>query len=266
MSVSVQKADVWKRFSAYLFDIVIVFTIAVSAMVFFMSFSSYHESAEILNQETARYQQQFEQETGVKLNITKEEYNNLSEAEQKIYDETYEKFNKELAQKKEIQDAYQKIIYSLIVCGSLGLLVGNLAVYFVVPLFLKNGQTLGKKCFGLAVVRSNCVKMSTPILFIRCFVGQYAIETMFPVFLISMTILGQLGIVGLATLIAFVILQIGVMVSSATNSCIHDLLSDAIVVDIASQFIFDSYDELIEHEKAVALEKANELQNEASAL
>ena len=53
-------------------------------------------------------------------------------------------------------------------------------------------------------------------------------------------------------------LEIGVMISSHTNSSIHDLLSDTVVVDLASQEIFENYDALIEHEKAEAARKANE--------
>ena len=249
MAVSIQKADVWKRISAYMLDIIIVFTIAVSAMIFFASFSDYQTHLDTLNKETIRYQQQFESETGIKLDITQEEYDKLSDPQKDLYNKTYEEFNKELAKSVEVKNAYKEIISVFAVCGSLGLLVGYIATYFIVPLLLKNGQTLGKKCFGLAVVRTNCVKITNPVLFIRCFVGQYAIETMFSCYLVVMTLLGQLGIVGPITFIAFIILQLGVTIKSPTNSCIHDLLSDAIVVDMASQVIFDSYDELMEYER-----------------
>ena len=59
----------------------------------------------------------------------------------------------------------------------------------------------------------------------------------------------MLNIVGIIVLALFFILQIGVMIATQTNSSIHDLLSDTVVVDFASQQIFDSEEELIAYKQ-----------------
>ena len=255
MAVSLQKADVWKRISAYFFDIMLALVVAVASTLFFLAISKYDAHYEKIEQIRARYEQEYD----INLNITQEEYNAFSESEKLAYDEKYQALNKALTEDKELTSTYANLIITIVVSASLGLLVGNAVIFFIAPLFFKNGQTLGKKCFGLAVVRTNAVKMSTPILFIRCFVGRFAIETMFPIFLITMTLLGLLaGSLGLITLVLFLLLDIGAMIYSPINSSIHDLISDTVVVDMSSQAIFESYDELIEYEKAEALKKANE--------
>ena len=52
-------------------------------------------------------------------------------------------------------------------------------------------------------------------------------------------------IIGTATLLLLLVLQIGVMVKTQTNSSIHDLLSDTMVVDLVSQRIFETEEERV---------------------
>ena len=254
MAIRLQKADLWKRISAYLLDVLIIFIVAVASTLVFMSAFKYDSYLTKLADKQAAY----ELEYGIDLNISQEDYNNLSPADKQAYDEKYTALNDALTKDKEVAQLYTGIATVCIVSIALGLLVANGIVYFAIPLFFKNGQTLGKKCFGLAVVRSNAVKISTPVLFARTFIGQYAIETLFPMFLLVMTVLGFLGTVGLVTLGMFVVLEVIVMIMSHTNSTIHDLLSDTVVVDLASQEIFQSYEALVEHQKAEAAKKASE--------
>ena len=127
---------------------------------------------------------------------------------------------------------------------------------FVVPLLFKNGQTLGKKIFGLAVVRSNSVKATGPAMFIRAIIGKCTMETMVPICILIMIVSGKLGSIGLIVLALIAILQAAMMISTRTNSCIHDLISDTVVVDYASQRIFESNEELLEAKKKAHLEAA----------
>ena len=123
---------------------------------------------------------------------------------------------------------------------------------FILPLILKDGRTVGKKLFGLAVVRTNCVKMSTPVLFVRSMVGLYAMETM------AVAFLCLLGTVGIIAAILVQVLQIWVLVKTPMQS-IHDLLSDTVVVDYSSQQIFETQEELASF---LATEKLNEVPSE----
>jgi hypothetical protein len=66
---------------------------------------------------------------------------------------------------------------------------------------------------------------------------------MFPLLLVLMIYFGYLGIVGTITILLLLILQLGVMIKTQTNSSIHDLLSDTMVVDFVSQRIFETEEE-----------------------
>ena len=50
------------------------------------------------------------------------------------------------------------------------------------------------------------------------------------------------------------LLQLILLAATSNNSLIHDLISDTVVIDMASQRIFDSESELIEYEKKIHAE------------
>ena len=210
----------------------------------------YDKQAEQLETYYAKYEETY----GVDLDISEEEFLKLSEEAQ----EKYRAANEAFAKDPEVLAVYHLIFSLTLVILSFAVLLGVLSIYFIVPLFFKNGQTLGKKIFGLVVIRSNLVKASNPVLFIRALFGLYAIETMFPLFLVVMIYFGLMGSVGVITIALLLILQIVVLVVSKNNSAIHDLLSDTVVVDFASQRIFDTQEALNEYVKE---QQALEAQN-----
>jgi hypothetical protein len=53
------------------------------------------------------------------------------------------------------------------------------------------------------------------------------------------------------------VLQIYSIASTRTNSAIHDLISDAAVVDLASQMIFETHDDLMAYKNKLHEELAN---------
>ena len=139
---------------------------------------------------------------------------------------------------------------------TLSLLLAMAAVEFMVPLLLKNGQTLGKKVFGLALMRVDGVQITPVQLFVRSVLGKYAMETMVTVFVLILIAFGALGIVGYMVIFGILLLQAICMIVSRTNSMVHDLMAATVVVDFASQRIFRSSEELMEYQKEIAAEQA----------
>ncbi len=254
MSLSIQKANFWKRISAFLFDFIITVMLTVGLATVVSAVVGYDKQNAKLEARYAYFEQTIEekyQEYGVDFDIleNQEEYNKLTEEQKQRYEAAVEDFNEALTGDAEAQDIYQSLFsLSLLIVG-VSLLLAILIVQFIVPLFFKNGQTLGKKIFGLAVMRSNCVKLTNPILFIRSILGVYTIDTMFPISLLIMIYFGLLGIVGTVTIGLLLLLQIGVLLGSKYRSSIHDLLSDTIVVDMASQRIFATQEEMLAYKK-----------------
>ncbi len=248
MALSIQKANFWKRISAYLFDVIITVIIAVGVATVLSLLLGYDKN----NDRLQSYYTEYEIQYGVDFDITEEELNELSQEEKANYDDAVKAFSKD----PRVLEVYQKAFSLSLVIVSVSLLLSIVVVQFVAPLFFKNGQTLGKKIFGLAVMRTNCVKISNLVLFIRTVFGMYAIESMFPITLLLMTAFGLLGGIGTITILLLLILQVGVLIGTKHNAAIHDLLTDSVVVDMASQRIFDSEDALLAYKKAEAAEEA----------
>ena len=254
MAFNLQKANFWKRISAFMFDIVLTFVIALAIMIGMHAILKVDTKIDKLNE----YRTEFAEQLDLDLDLSNEEYEKLPEAEKQAREEKFKELEKMLWDNEDVRSLNSEIITNVSVSIITSLLIGTTIWYFVIPLFLKHGRTLGKKIFGLAVVRTNGVKLTNPILFVRSLIGFYAIETMFPLTLLFMTLFGSLGIVGIITIILFAVLQIFVMIYTKTNSCIHDLLTDSAVVDMASQQIFETQDERTEFDKAEAARKAAE--------
>ena len=64
-----------------------------------------------------------------------------------------------------------------------------------------------------------------------------------------------LGITGLIVLGLLVVLQLAVVIATKTNSCIHDVLSNTAVVDMQTQMVFTTYDELMEYKESLHQEE-----------
>ena len=145
-----------------------------------------------------------------------------------------------------------KYVYNLLfMMTSVGTLLAYLVLEFILPIIFKNGQTVGKKVFGICLVRPNCVKITTLSLFARTILGKYAIETMFPILLVFLFLFGGLGILAIILLAALALLNIILFFALKNRTPIHDLLAGTVVVDMKLQMIFQSEEELVE-KKALA--------------
>ena len=249
MGHELQRADFWKRLSAFMFDTMMIILAAVgiaAIMSLFMNYEEHYNTIETIEAEcAAKY--------GINTDMTAEEYEQLSEEEKQRYLEA----DAEFGNNPLVADAYNKLLTLTLLTITFSLLIAYVGLEFVVPIFLKHGRTLGKKIFGLAVMRTNGVKLDGQAHFIRSIIGKYTMETMVPVYIILMIIFGNLGPIGTLMLIAFLILEIAMYATTRTRSTVHDLVSDTVVVDMASQMIFESYDDLMAYKTKLHEEEAN---------
>ena len=237
MKTDIQKADFWKRISAFLFDIVMILVVVIGVAGLMSTVLGYDEHFSVIETVENEYAEKY----GINPNITAEEYEALTEEEKDVY----RACDKERAKDQRLIIAYDMVINMSFAIVSTSIVIAYLLMEFTVPLFFKNGQTLGKKIFGLAVVHTNAVRIGGQAHFIRSVIGKCTIEVLVPVFLLLMVYFGNLGIVGLAVAVLLAILQLFVICSTKTRSAIHDLISDTVVVDMATQEIFASVDELM---------------------
>ena len=113
----------------------------------------------------------------------------------------------------------------------------------------------GKKVFGIALMRVDGVKIAPLALFVRTVLGKYTVETMIPVLIFMMMLMGTIGVIGPAILLALLLVQMILVTTSKTNSAIHDQMAATVAVDLASQMIFDSPEAMLEYKKRLHAEQ-----------
>lgn len=248
MIYDLQKADIWKRASAGLLDFILT-TILATGFIFLLSlivgFQGYSEDY------SAR-QEVFETKYGVSFDEidTLEKYEEMSEEERAVFDKAFGEF----ATDSEAIYLYNMLFNLTILTISIGILLSFAVLEFIVPLCLKNGQTVGKKVFGIAVMRLDHVKVTAPFLFIRNILGKYTVETMIPIILFILIVFNLVGAMGPIIILIVFLSNIIMMIATRTNSGIHDMLASTVVVDLSSQMIFDSPEAVLEYKEKVHAE------------
>ncbi len=241
MIYDIQHASMWKRISAWLFDIIVI-AIAAAGFAFLLSnLLGYDKTASEFDKAKKEYEILY----GIDLNLTADEINSLPSEEKQKYEEAEKAFGED----QKISFIYQTLINYIFIIVVFGILLAFLVFEFIIPLIFKNGQTLGKKVFGIAVMRQDGVKISPVILFIRSILGKYTVETMLPIIVFVMLMLGTLGLPGLLLILAILGGNVISVAATKNRSAIHDVISQCVCVDLQSQLIFDSPEDFIEYKK-----------------
>lgn len=248
MSYDLQKANMWKRISAWMFDLILTATLAIGIWLILSAVMGYDSTSRRMNEIYDKYSTQY----GVDFEISQSDYQALSPAELQSYQEATDAMNADA----EAVEVYNRLVRLSLLVTTLGIFFAILIWEFFIPLGLGDGQTLGKKIFGLCLMRSDKVKVNNAQLFARAVLGKFAIETMIPVYIIEMIFWGTVGLVGPAILFVLLIAQAAALIASQTNSALHDLIAGTVVVDRNSQMIFRTSEDLIEYQKQVAADLA----------
>ena len=242
MGISLQKASVGKRIIAAIFDFICLSILAVGLATLFSLTFGYNGYIHTVESAYERY----ESEYGVEFDITIQEYEQMSEEERKAYDTA----DQALRSDKDVIYAYNMFIYLTMLMITFSILISVLAVEFVVPLLFRNGQTLGKKIFGIGVMHTEGIKISSLQLFVRAVLGKFALELMIPLSIVIMIFFNSIGIISVVVLFILLAVQGICLVSTRTWSLLHDVIAGTVAVDLASQRIFDTKEQLLEYTKA----------------
>ena len=248
MDISLQKASFGKRIIASIFDMITIIILAVGLAVGLSGALKYDSYMNTVNNAYAKYEKQY----GVEFQITADEYDALSEEDKAKFMEASEALNKD----EDVVYAYNMLINLSLIIATFSVLFGVVLVEFVVPLILKNGQTLGKKIFSIAVMHVESVKVSGVELFARAILGKFTFEIMIPLAIIMMIFFNLIGIMVTVILFAIVIAEIICLVYNKKNMLLHDVIAATVCVDFLSQKIFDSQKEKEDFIKKKAADEA----------
>ena len=248
MVTDLQRAGMWKRMAAWLFDSILLLVLAVGMGFLLSGLLGYDSWNQKLDDAYNRYETQY----GVVFDISQEEYEAKTDGYKQIYDQAYSA----LLADEEAMQAYNMVVNLTMVVSSLGILLAFLALEFAVPIWLKEGRTLGKLIFGLGLMRSDGVRINNLQLFVRTLLGKFTIETMIPVYVVILIFFNSMGLNGTLLLAALLLIQGACVGFSHGNCAVHDLLAGTVCIDYQSQMIFDSSEALLEYKKKLAAELA----------
>lgn len=248
MIYDIQKASIVKRFSAALLDAILLLVL-IAGMAGIVSGVVGYDG---YNTQLENYYASYEKEYGITFNITEEEYNALLPEKKAAYDAAYAA----LIANDDVLYVYNMLISLTLVIVTGSILGAYLILEFAVPIWLKNGQTVGKKVFGIGVIRTNGVRINNVCLFIRTVLGKFTVETMIPVLVFIMLMFNTIGMLGTVAVFCLFAVQLALLIATPTNSLIHDKLADTVTVDLSSQLIFDTEEDLMEYKTRVSAEKS----------
>lgn len=248
--VSLQKASISKRIIAAIFDGILVSILAVGIIALLSGVLKTDSHLEVYQQAHDKYSTEYN------LNITAKEYNELTEQQKDDYNDRAKQAEEAFAKDSDAVYAYNMFINLSLISITTGVLLGVLLIEFVVPLLFGNGQTLGKKVFGIALMHKEAIKVSNLQLFIRAVLGKFAIELMIPIYIIMMVYFNSIGVISVVILLVILAAHIICLITTGTNSLLHDVMAGTVAVDMASQRIFDSREALVEYTKKLHASEA----------
>ena len=248
MIYDLQKASMWKRISAFLFDFILLVIVSTLFGWLLSTALGYDHYTQQLNAAYERYGEAY----GVNFNLSLAEYDVMTNEQREELNAAYAALNAD----EEATHAYNMVINLMLLITSLGILLGYIVLEFTVPYKLGNGQTLGKKIFGIGLMQHDGVRVNGRCLFIRTILGKYTLETMVPLLIVMMIWFGILGLTGTLVLLCIGLVQCLMILFTQKRLLIHDALATTVAVDVASQLIFPDRAAMIAYKEKIHAEKA----------
>ena len=253
MHNDIQKASLWKRIAAGILDVILLVVLATGvcwALSAALDYSQWFERSEEIR---AEYTQKFD----LPEELTQEYLDQLTPEEYEAYLEKVRLADEAVKQDKEAFRVFSLVVNLSLLIASGGILLSMLLLEFIVPLILGNGQTVGKKVFALCLIRNDSVKINTLQLFTRFLLGKFAVGVMIPVYSVIMILLNVVNPPLLLLAIAILVAQVICVAATRNNCLLHDLMAGTVVVDIASQTVFATVDDLIAYKNKLHAEEVS---------
>lgn len=248
MRFDLQKASLGKRITAWLLDAILLLVLITGAAVLLSLAFGYDGYVQQLQGAYEKYETMY----NVDFNLSQEEFAKLTEQQLAVYEQAFTALNED----EGAMQAYAMVVSLTLAIVSLSVLFSYLVLELFIPLYFKNGQTIGKKVFSIALIRPDGVKVTPFMMFVRTVLAKYTLETMIPILIIIMMVFGITGIEGTIVLGLLLLIQIGLLLFNRTRSLLHDLIACTVAVDNASQMMFENPEALLEYQKRIHAEEA----------
>lgn len=247
-----QKANVWKRISAALFDVIMLGIVIVGCALLLSIAFNYDGLVADLDTLENTYYEMYE----INPDLPQEEADAMTEEQKEAYKKALDEATEAIRKDERLEPLLNKLFIFAFLIITLSVLVAFLLLEFLVPLLMKNGQTLGKKIFSVAVMRYDGVKLTPLLLFVRAVLGKCILTTLIPVYGCILIFFNASPLLGLVVTVLPLLAQVILFLATKNHTSLHDLLAQTVAVDMASQMIFDTPEALLEYKKRLHAENA----------
>ncbi len=247
--IDLQKAPYAKRMFAFLADFVVAAMLTVGL---YLLFASVLDTDGYLNRYNA-VRAEYEERYGVDYSTDEEAYSKMTDEEKTHYKEAVDAMNAD----EEANEAMRTYLILTFVILSGGVFGSTLLLEFIIPVILKDGRSLGKRLFGLGVMRTGFTRASAPIIFVRNVIGKGVMEFILPILTFLSVITGATGLFGWVLIAVFAAGEVFSLVKLGPGRFLHDVIADTVAVDWGSQMIFDTAEE-----RDAYIEKQKQLKRE----
>lgn len=247
-----QKANVWKRISAALFDVIMLGIVIVGCALLLSIAFNYDGLVADLDTLENTYYEMYE----INPDLPQEEADAMIEEQKEAYKKALDEATEAIRKDERLEPLLNKLFIFAFLIITLSVLVAFLLLEFLVPLLMKNGQTLGKKIFNVAVMRYDGVKLTPLLLFVRAVLGKCILTTLIPVYGCILIFFNASPLLGLVVTVLPLLAQVILFLATKNHTPLHDLLAQTVAVDMASQMIFDTPEALLEYKKRLHAENA----------
>ena len=237
MGLDLQKASISKRLAAFMIDFFIFILLFALIASLFSTIFGYGESIKAFTKHYEKYEEKYD----IDSNISREEYDKLPDDVKQRYEAATKELEEDI---EEVTALYLEIATKTFLVIAVSLFFTFIITELAVPLFLKNGQTVGKKLFSIGLMRVDNIKVTHFQMFVRAIVGKFIIETLIPVMLIILEFFGVLGGIGYIVVALYIVVQLIMFFVTKNKYALHDALAVTVAVDMQTQMIFDSSEEL----------------------
>ena len=231
------KANLGNRFAAFIMDVILYLVLFTGVLYLCGVISSLNEYQDILNAEYIKI--------GYKVfDEVKQEYVFINENNAN-FDAVYNLYiNSEII--KEYKPKVDMIVMNI---PLISIVITSLILELIVPLFLKNGQTVGMKCFKVALLSKTNIAISLNQLFVRFIFGKVVLMKAIPYLCLFFAFFNPAGgLFGLVMLIAIYIGNLVLIFASKNKTNISDMLVSVFQVDY-TQTVF--YKTIKERDEAI---------------
>ena len=218
------RASQVKRAAAYLIDLILFLVVFTGVLYLVSIIIGFQDSLD-------------------KLNAMMEQYQVCEDENNPVCIQNWENFNKDSTA------VYysNKTIELLLIVFSVSVIVTNILYELIIPLCLKNGQTVGLKVFNLGFIDNEGVKVRPIQVFVRFLFGKTIVNILIPFYsFLFYTMYG--GLPGMiAGLLAFGIpvMNILLFLFGPKKCGFANLIGGVFVVDLEDTYIFENKEELI---------------------